>query len=116
MATKEGEPKKRRFEAFATTAMNDGPRTPIEAERIVISLGKDSAGRPLELSISLDPSNRRPGALTCFSTIESFSEDQADAFPIPVVEKGRAMNVFYVSIKCRPLRGNVEADTTSGDH
>lgn len=37
------------FRAYATTTSNNGPRVPIDAERIVIVLGKDEKGRPLEI-------------------------------------------------------------------
>jgi hypothetical protein len=43
------------FEAFVTTAQNDGPRTPIQGERIVVVLGRDEGGTPLEVSIYLRP-------------------------------------------------------------
>ncbi len=52
------------FMAFATTNENDGKRTPIHAERIVVVLGKDDEGRPLEISIYLEPPKDQPEALS----------------------------------------------------
>src|SRR5262249_511979 len=42
------------FRAYLTTELVDGPRVPISAERIVVVLGDDELGHPLELSIVLN--------------------------------------------------------------
>jgi hypothetical protein len=41
------------FEAYLTTAQYGGPRTRLDGERIVVVLGSDEGGRPLEVSIYL---------------------------------------------------------------
>ncbi len=45
-----------RFTAFTTTKLRGGPKVPFDAECIVIELGLDDAGRPLEITIDLEPS------------------------------------------------------------
>jgi hypothetical protein len=88
----------RRLDAYLTTEMADGPRTPVSAERIVVCLGQDDAGRPLELSIVLkDPAE--PGVITLYSINEPIL-DQLRLGWIPVTTvKSIATNVFQVAIR-----------------
>lgn len=91
------------YAAYLTTDMSDGLRTPIAGERIVIVLGKDQAGRPLELSVLLKKS-AQPGRLTFYSINEPISDASTrGGFPRPVVEACPVVNVFQVSIQYEPI-------------
>ena len=85
------------YPAYLTTEMVGGPRTPIAAERIVIVLGRDRDGRPLELSVVLRKPPR-PGRLTLYAICEPPPGDGV-SFPRPVVESCPAVNVFQVSVQ-----------------
>jgi hypothetical protein len=61
---------KKWFKAYATGLVNNSPRANIDAERIVVVLGEDPSGRPLEISISLEQSDKRPDELVVFVTEE----------------------------------------------
>jgi hypothetical protein len=108
------------YEAYLTTERVGGTRTPIAAERIVIVLGQDEGGRPLELSIVLKKS-AHPGRLTVYSINEPLLDDsRRGLFPVPVVESCPAVNVFQVSIRYEPTHpgeaGAVEeARATTGE-
>jgi hypothetical protein len=61
---------KKWFKAFATGMENNSARVPIDAERIVVVLGDDADGRPLEISISLEQSNKMPNELIVYAIEE----------------------------------------------
>lgn len=44
------------YKAYATTKLRNGVQTPIQAECIVIEIGQDKLGRPMEITIDLQPS------------------------------------------------------------
>jgi hypothetical protein len=57
-----------RFQAYLTSQLSGSARIPIAAERIVVVLGKDERGHPLEISIDLtrpasDPLSLRVNAI-----------------------------------------------------
>ena len=61
---------KQSFKAFATTERNDGPRIPIDAERIVVVLGEDGDARTLEVSIRLRDFGKVPPKLLIYAIVE----------------------------------------------
>jgi hypothetical protein len=96
-----------RYQAFVTTDLVNGERIPINGERIVIVLGEDEEGRPLELSFSLIKAKGKEGRLAVYSIPEHVPADTfKKAFPIPFVEPCPPVNVFRVSVQWRssPLR------------
>ena len=58
------------FKAYATGLLVNSPRTPIDAERIVIVLGTEGIGRPVEISISLEKSAKRPDELVVYASAD----------------------------------------------
>lgn len=92
------------FEAFVTTAQNGGPRTPIQGERIVVVLGRDEGGRPLEVSIYLQP---WPGSPTDLVVAAFEEKTQLDAPPahLPrlIVEPSQGPNLISLRVEYRPI-------------
>jgi hypothetical protein len=94
-----------RFAAFATTSLNDGPRIPIDAERIVVVLGKDDEGRPLEISIYLEPLGRDApkNALPVCAIQEPPPDIQSfwTHSPELIIESGKTWNTCRLSVRYR---------------
>ncbi len=63
-----------RYLAFVTSAEAGSQRIPIDGERIVILLGTDSEGRPLDLSLELTWTTK-PGKLLIAAIKEPIPED-----------------------------------------
>ncbi|MCI0684930.1 MAG: hypothetical protein L0Y71_22775 [Gemmataceae bacterium] len=93
---------KRFHKAFSTTEMADGPRALISAERIVIELGWDEAGRPLELSIPLEESSR-PGVVTLYSINEPIFDAQRMRFVPETTVRTIGTNVIQVAIQYKSI-------------
>jgi hypothetical protein len=88
------------YPAYLTTEATDEERIPISGERIVIVLGEDDAGRPIELSIVLKKNQCRPGRIAMYAIYEqAMDERRFRLIPIPVIEPCRCVNVFQISIK-----------------
>jgi hypothetical protein len=83
MQTESAEPIKRRYPAFATSMDAGAERIAIDAERIVILLGTDPKGRPLELSLELSWT-AKAGRLFISAIKEPFPEPK-DEEPYPLL-------------------------------
>jgi hypothetical protein len=91
--------KTRFFKAYATTELNDGPRTLIDAERIVIVLGEDCEGRPLEISIRLADYAKSPPEVQVFAIVEPTPKPLPGTYmPHLVIEKGPIANGGHISV------------------
>jgi hypothetical protein len=87
------------FEAFVTTAENGGPRVPVEGERLVIVMGRDAAGRPLELSLYLQPWPDRPSQVVVAAVDEASAPSQGrDYWPRLVVHPSQGPNLISLSV------------------
>jgi hypothetical protein len=90
------------YQAYLTTEATDQQRIPITSERIVIVLGDDDAGRPVELSIDLKKRPDRPGKIAIYAIYEPVDERRIRLIPIPVIEPCQCVNMFQISIKHEP--------------
>lgn len=91
--------------AFITTDRVNGERIPIDGEPIVIVLGRDEQGRPLELSISLRKDKGKEGQIYLYSIPETvLPQDAGGGFPVPSIEPTKPINVFRVSVNWKSLR------------
>jgi hypothetical protein len=96
---------KRFFKAYATTESNDGPRVPIDAERIVFVLGEDDQGRPLEISIRLRDPGNAPPALSISAIIEPTPNPLPGEYvPNLVMKKWNTYNTGAVSVWHQDIR------------
>jgi hypothetical protein len=87
------------FKAFATTESNDGPRVPIDAERIVFVLGEDDEGRRLEISVVLRDHGKTPPELGVWAIVEPTPDPFPGNYaPNLVVRRGPSTNVCHLSI------------------
>lgn len=94
------------YPTYITTGRVEGLRTRIFGERIVVVLGEDEEGGPLELSISLEKREGRVGSISISSIVEPiFDLRRQRLHPRPVITPCEAVNVFNVSIETHPSDG-----------
>lgn len=91
------------YEAYLTAEATDSERVPITGERIVIVLGQDEAGRPLELSIDLKKRPHHPSKIAIYSINEPIHMPVPRSVPVPIIESSGCVNVFQISIKHEPF-------------
>jgi hypothetical protein len=88
------------FEAYLTTAQNGGPRTRLDGERIVIVLGRDVGGRPLEVSIYLQPWPGSPEELVVAAIDEGAKPGASREFwPRMVVKPSQGSNLLSLRVE-----------------
>jgi hypothetical protein len=66
-----------RYQAYLTSKLVGSPRIPISAERLVVVLGKDEHGHPLEVSIDLTRSPDDPPQLFVYAIRETLGNIEA---------------------------------------
>jgi hypothetical protein len=87
------------FEAYLTTAQNGGPRVPLSGERIVVVLGQDEAGRPLEVSIYLRPWPGSPADLVVAAIDEGKKLNTREFRPRLVVKPSQGPNLISLAVE-----------------
>jgi hypothetical protein len=88
------------FEAYLTTAQNGGPRSRLDGERIVVVLGRDKGGRPLEVSIYLQPWPGSPEELVVAAIEEGAKPGASREFwPRLVVEPSQGPNLLSLRVE-----------------
>src|SRR5262245_28457202 len=112
------------YPAFLTTALVGGPRTLISGERLVVVLGHDPDGRPLEVSIDLFAWAGGAGELRVYAlqeTGEPLAERlQRRHWPRLVVTPSKAPNFVSISVRyddvgeAQPKGGIPEAEPLDG--
>src|SRR5436190_20769556 len=95
------------YPAFLTTAVLAGPLTAISGERLVVVLGHDPDGRPLEVSIDLFAWPGGAGELRVYAvhdTDEPLAERlQRHHWPRLVVTPSKAPNFVSISVRYEDL-------------
>jgi hypothetical protein len=88
------------FAVYLTTAQNGGPRIPLNGERIVVVLGQDEEGRPLEVSIYLQPWPDSPAELVIAAINEGAKLTQPREFwPRLVVKPSQGSNLISLAVE-----------------
>ena len=91
------------YSAYITAEPVDSPRVPILGERIIIELGDDDDGRPMELSIVLRKPKDHSGKIAMYSIVEPLSNVVAGQRPRQLtIEQCAAVNMIRISLECKP--------------
>jgi hypothetical protein len=88
-----------RLEAYLTSRLVGSPRIPISAERLVVVLGKDELGHPLEISIDLTRSREDPQRLFVYAIRETLGNlEEWTHWPTLVVRDTGAINTGQLEV------------------
>ena len=91
--------------AYVTTSLVGGPRERIDGERIVVVLGEDDDGNPLELSLNLMHQSNLPmpsGTTLVTALLEPLPASNPKAIPTLTAKQG-AMNTVQLTIEYKKL-------------
>lgn len=88
------------YPAYTTTQRVGEPRTPINAERIVVDLGEDEFGNKLELSIDLVKRSKEPLGVWASALVEHLPTRRIDYLPTLSATRG-VSNTMRLEVKYR---------------